>query len=136
MYTFVSFSFLSISILIPPKFMLCVLTCHWLEFFPMFNSLANSHHPLPLAAKLIRSTLSFKDNVLRFNAIFYPNQLTPFSIPNSPGHLNTHAITVNIYRSIGISKQSLPTCMHISIYYCLGNRLNSCSKVLGNRLNA
>ena len=52
---------------------------------------------------------------------FIQNQLkfTQFSIPNTPGHLNTHVIIVNVYQSIGISKQSLSTnvsvCIHVEL---------------------
>ena len=67
---------------------------------------------IKLAAEFIRSTLSFKDNIVfLFDAIFY-SKSAQFSIPNTPGIRTPCVITVNIYRSIGISKQSLPTCMH------------------------
>ena len=52
---------------------------------------------------------------------FIQNQLkfTQFSIPNTHGHLNTHVIIVNVYQSIGISKQSLstnvPVCKHVEL---------------------
>ena len=36
-----------------------------------WDSLANSRHPLPLATKFIRYTLSLKEKVFRFDTIFY-----------------------------------------------------------------
>ena len=80
--------------------------------FPILNFLANSRHPLPLAAEFIRSTLSFKDNAFLFDAISY-SKSTQFSIPNTPGHLNTLCYySEYLSVDIGISKQSLSTCMH------------------------
>ena len=61
---------------------------------------------------------SFNDNVFCFDTIFYSKSTQVHSVFYSqyPGHLNTHVIIVNVYRSIGISKQSLstnvPVCIH------------------------
>ena len=47
-------------------------------------------------------------------------KFTLFSIPNTPGHLNTHFIIVNVNQSIDISKQSLstkpvPVCINVEL---------------------
>ena len=101
-----------------PKFLLCFLKCHWLEIFCF--ELANSRHPLPLATKFISSTLLSMTSSVS-TPYFIQNQLkfTQFSISNTTGHLNTHVIIVNVYRSICISKQSLstnvPVCIHVEL---------------------
>ena len=71
---------------------------------------------IKLAAKFIRSTLSFKDKFFLFlrdilfkiNSVFYSQYPRAFKRPC--------VITVDINRSIGISKQSyLPVCIHVDL---------------------
>ena len=79
-------------------------------------SLTTCHHYLFISSTLLSMTTSSVST-----PYFIQNQLkfTQFSIPNTPGHLNTHVIIVNVYRSIGISKQSLstnvPICIHVEL---------------------
>ena len=117
---FVSFLFWSISMFDLNSSKISALRFNMLLawVFPMLNSLANSRHSLQWTAKFIRSTLSLKYHVSSF--LFKINSDNLIFYSQYPGYLNTNFITVNIYKLMGISKQSFPTWMHI----CRLNWLN------------
>ena len=107
---------------ISPKFLLCVLKCHWLENF-RFESFSQFRASLTTAHKIYKICSFFERQHLpfwRYILIKINSSLLKFSIPNTPGHLNPHVIIVKIYRSMGIiSKQSLstnvPVCIHVEL---------------------
>ena len=105
----VHFVLLKCSIQILQKFLLCILKCHWLEVLkpihgiPCKPLLTTRHQIYKIFPFFEGQSLSFRHHQLKFIL---------FSIPNTPGHLNTH-IKVNVYRLIDIRKQKT-----IMIYKC------------------
>ena len=102
-----------------PKFLLCILKCHWLEifcfeFFSQFTASLTAGHQIYKIYPFFRRQvhLPFQHNILLKNQL----KFTQFSIPNTPGHLNTHVIIVNVYRSMCISEQSLSSNVPVSIH--------------------
>ena len=80
-------------------------------------------HGIPCYWPSDLSDLSFLSKIMSSFSLPYCIQnllkFTQFSFPYTPGHLNTHVIIVNVYRSLGISKQPLstniPVCASIHV---------------------